>query len=94
MMGYTGALANMLSIPADVFPKSAVGSVYGLASMGSGAGGVLFTTITGWVVQHYSYTPAFIGFGLLPLICAGILWAWLGPLDHKLDLTKLLATTT
>jgi ACS family hexuronate transporter-like MFS transporter len=94
MMGYTGALANMLSIPADVFPKSAVGSVYGLASMGSGAGGVLFTTITGWVVQHYSYTPAFIGFGLLPLICAGILWAWLGPLDRKLDLTKLLATTS
>jgi len=63
-------------------------------SMGSGAGGVLFTTITGWVVQHYSYTPAFIGFGLLPLICAGILWAWLGPLDRKLDLTKLLATTS
>jgi ACS family hexuronate transporter-like MFS transporter len=88
MMGYTGALANMLSIPADVFPKSAVGSVYGLASMGSGAGGVLFTSITGWVVQHYSYTPAFFGFGVLPLICAGILWGWLGPLDRKLDISR------
>jgi len=94
MMGYTGALANMLSIPADVFPKSAVGSVYGLASMGSGAGGVLFTTITGWVVQHYSYTPAFFGFGVLPLICAGILWGWLGPLDRKLDVTRSPAITS
>jgi ACS family hexuronate transporter-like MFS transporter len=94
MMGYTGALANMLSIPADVFPKSAVGSVYGLASMGSGGGGVLFTSITGWVVQRHSYTPVFFGFGVLPLICAGILWAWLGPLDRKLDLTKSPAITS
>jgi ACS family hexuronate transporter-like MFS transporter len=94
MMGYTGALANMLSIPADVFPKSAVGSVYGLASMGSGGGGMLFTLITGWVVQRHGYTPVFFGFGVLPLICAGILWGWLGPLDHKLELTKSPATTS
>ena len=72
--GYTGCLANMLSFPADVFPKSTVASVYGLASMGSGFGGMLFTLITGWVVENYSYTPVFIGFGLIPLICATILW--------------------
>ena len=77
MLGYTGCLANMLSFPADVFPKSAVGSVYGLASMGSGFGGMLFTLITGWVVEHYSYTPVFFGFGILPLICATILWSCL-----------------
>ena len=40
-------------LPADVFPKHAVASVYGLASMGSGFGGMLFTLITGWVVDHY-----------------------------------------
>ena len=80
MLGYTGCLANMLSFPADVFPKSAVGSVYGLASMGSGFGGMLFTLITGWVVEHYSYTPVFFGFGVMPLICATILWTLLGPL--------------
>ena len=78
--GYTGCLANMLSFPADVFPKSAVGSVYGLASMGSGFGGMLFTLITGWVVERYSYTPVFFGFGILPLICATILWTLMGPL--------------
>jgi ACS family hexuronate transporter-like MFS transporter len=81
MLGYTGCLANMLSFPADVFPKSTVASVYGLASMGSGFGGMLFTLITGWAVDHYSYTPVFIGFGILPLICATILWLWLGPLE-------------
>jgi ACS family hexuronate transporter-like MFS transporter len=80
MLGYTGSLANMLALPGDVFPKNAVASVYGLASMGSGFGGMLFTLITGWVVDHYSYTPVFIGFGLLPLICATILWLLLGEL--------------
>ncbi len=80
MLGYTGSLANMLALPGDVFPKSSVASVYGLASMGSGFGGMLFTLITGWVVDHYSYTPVFIGFGLLPLICATILWLLLGEL--------------
>jgi ACS family hexuronate transporter-like MFS transporter len=80
MLGYTGSLANMLALPGDVFPKNAVASVYGLASMGSGFGGMLFTLITGWVVDHYSYTPVFIGFGLLPLICVTILWLLLGEL--------------
>jgi ACS family hexuronate transporter-like MFS transporter len=80
MAGYTGALANMLSLPTDVFAKNAVASVYGLASTGSGFGGMLFTLITGWVVDHYSYTPVFIGFGLIPLICVTILWTVMGPL--------------
>src|SRR5450759_1900435 len=80
MLGYTGCLANMLSFPADVFPKSAVGSVYGLASMGSGFGGMLFTLITGWVVEHYSYTPVFFGLGILPVVCATILLKVVGPL--------------
>jgi MFS transporter, ACS family, hexuronate transporter len=96
MMGYTGCLANMLSMPADVFPKNAVASVWGLASMGSGFGGMVFALITGWVVDHYSYTPVFFGFGLMPLLCAGLIWGLLGPLqpspvlvvaqgDHRID---------
>jgi ACS family hexuronate transporter-like MFS transporter len=80
MLGYTGSLANMLTFPADVFPGNAVASVFGLASMGAGFGGMVFTLITGWVVDRYSYTPVFIGFGILPLVCAAILWAFLGPL--------------
>ncbi len=78
--GYTGMLSNMLAAPADVFPTSAVASVYGLASMGSGLGGMLFTLITGWVVDHYSYTPVFIGYGLMPFIGALIWWTMLGQL--------------
>ena len=80
MVGYTGCSANMLAFPSDVFPKNAVGSVYGLASMGSGFGGMVFTLLTGWVIDHYSYVPAFVGFGIMPLVCAGIIWGLLGPI--------------
>jgi MFS transporter, ACS family, hexuronate transporter len=80
MTGYTGALANMLAMPSDVFPGNAVGSIWGLASMGAGFGGMLFSLVTGWVVDNFSYTPVFIGFGLLPLVCAVIVWFLSGPL--------------
>ncbi len=80
MVGYTGSSANMLAFPADVFPKNVVGSVYGFASMGAGFGGMIFSLITGWAIDHYSYTPVFIGFGILPLICAAMVWFLLGPL--------------
>ena len=92
MLGYTGCLANMLAMPADVFPKNTVASVYGLASMGSGFGGMLFTLITGWAVDHYSYTPVFIGFGLMPLVCALVLWTLLGPLSPLAERSPSLST--
>ncbi len=74
-LGYTGALSNMLAMPADRFPKNTVGSVWGIASMGSGFGGMVFSLATGWVVDHYSYVPVFVGFGILPLIAAAIVWS-------------------
>jgi ACS family hexuronate transporter-like MFS transporter len=74
-LGYTGALANMLAMPADSFPKNTVASVWGIASMGAGFGGMVFSLLTGWVVDNYSYVPVFIGFGILPLISAAIVWS-------------------
>jgi len=72
--GYTGALANLLAIPGDVFPKGAVATVYGFASTGAGFGGMIFSLITGWLVEHYSFQPAFVLFGVIPLIAAWLVW--------------------
>ena len=80
MLGYTGCNAVMLACPADVFPKNVVGSIWGLASMGSGFGGMVFAMLTGLLVDHFSYLPVFIGFGIMPLICAGILWTLVSPI--------------
>jgi len=79
MAGYTTALANMLAMPGDLFPPDGVASVYGLASMGSGFGGMIFVLITGWLVDRYSFVPAFWLFGIIPLIGISILWAFLRP---------------
>ena len=72
--GYSGALANLLAIPGDVFPKGAVASIWGFASMGSGIGGMIFSLLTGWLVDHYSFRPVFILFGVIPLAAAWIVW--------------------
>jgi len=72
--GYSGALANLLALPADVFQHDAVASVWGFASVGSGFGGMLFALVTGWIVQHYSFVPAFVLFGILPAVSAVLVW--------------------
>ena len=72
--GYTGALANLLAVPGDVFPRGAVASIWGFASMGAGFGGMIFSLVTGWLVQHYSFQPTFVLFGIIPLISACLVW--------------------
>jgi ACS family hexuronate transporter-like MFS transporter len=72
--GYSGALANLLAVPSDVFPKESMGSSWGFASMGSGFGGMIFSLITGWLVSRYSYRPAFVLFGILPIVAAWLVW--------------------
>jgi ACS family hexuronate transporter-like MFS transporter len=72
--GYSGALANVLALPRDVYPKNAVASIWGLASMGSGFGGMVFSLATGWLVDHYSFRPVFMLFGTLPIIAAALIW--------------------
>ena len=66
-------LSKLLAMPADVFP-SAAASIYGLSGVGAGFGGMLFSLLTGWTVDHFSYVPVFIGFGIMPLIAAAIFW--------------------
>ncbi|MGN6554873.1 MAG: MFS transporter [Verrucomicrobiota bacterium] len=78
--GYTGYTANTLAFPAEVFPQSTVASIWGLASMGSGFGGMLFMALSGWLIERYGYLPVFIGYGVLPLLALSVLLFLLGPL--------------
>jgi ACS family hexuronate transporter-like MFS transporter len=45
-----------------------------LGGMGAGIGAILFTQATGFVVDHFSYTPILIAAGLLPLAGTGLLF--------------------
>jgi ACS family hexuronate transporter-like MFS transporter len=79
--GYTGYNTNALAFPPEVVPKNMVASVWGLASMGAGFGGMLFGWLGGWVVDRWGYTPVFFGYGLMPLIALALILFALGPLE-------------
>jgi MFS transporter, ACS family, hexuronate transporter len=83
--GYTGYNTNTLAFPADVFPRNMVGSVWGLASMGAGFGGMVFSWLSGRLIDQYGYTPVFVGYGLLPLIALSLILFALGPLEPHPD---------
>ncbi len=71
---------NVQTMPSDFFPKSAVASVAGLGGVGAGVGAILFTLTTGWVVDHFSYTPILVVAGLLPMLGTTVLFAIGGPI--------------
>jgi ACS family hexuronate transporter-like MFS transporter len=78
--GYTGCNSNALAFPADVVPKNMVASVWGLASMGSGFGGMVFSWLSGRIIDQHGYTPVFIAYGIMPIISAILVLFVMGPL--------------
>jgi MFS transporter, ACS family, hexuronate transporter len=78
--GYTGSVANSLAFPADVFPTSLVASMYGLASMGSGLGGMVFSWLAGVMIGRFGYTPVFTFYGIIPIVSVAIVLFLMGPL--------------
>jgi ACS family hexuronate transporter-like MFS transporter len=57
--------ASLLTLPADLFPKKAVGSAYGFTGMCGVLGAIAFTFLVGRVVHHFGYTPVFMIVGFL-----------------------------
>ena len=85
--GYTSYTANALALTADVVPKSAAASAWGIACIGNGIGGAIFQSLSGitlkYVTASYNYAIAysvlFIGFGALAAIGLFILLFLMGP---------------
>jgi ACS family hexuronate transporter-like MFS transporter len=74
LFGFQTWINNVQTMPSDYFPESAVGAVAGLGGMGAGIGAILFTQATGFVVDHFSYTPMLVVAGVLPLAGTAILF--------------------
>jgi MFS transporter, ACS family, hexuronate transporter len=77
MFGFGFWAPNMMSLCADAFPRTAVGSVVGLSGMGAGVGGMLFTMLIGWTLDRYGYPPVFIAAGTIPLAAFVVLFVLL-----------------
>ena len=65
LFGFQVWINNVQTLPSDFFPASAVGSVAGLGGTGAGIGSMIFIFTTGWVVDHFSYTPILVTAGIL-----------------------------
>ena len=66
--GYASWSTMGLTFPSDLFPHDVVASVTGLSGLGAGLAGTLFTLLVGWLVDKFSYFPAFFLAGTVPLL--------------------------
>ena len=58
---HQGFSANLYTLPSDLFPRAAVGSVVGIGGMIGAIGGMAMAKYAGWVLEQIgSYTPLFI----------------------------------
>jgi ACS family hexuronate transporter-like MFS transporter len=79
LFGFQFWVGNVQTLPSDYFPVGAVGSIAGFAGSAAGVGAALFTFSTGWVVDHFSYTPILIAAAILAPLATIVLFAWCGP---------------
>lgn len=80
LFGFQVWINNVQVLPSDFFPSSAVGSVSGLGGTGAGIGSMIFIFTTGWVVDHFSYSPILITAGILAPVGTLVLCLVAGPI--------------
>lgn len=92
--GYAAYTSNTMAFPGDVVPKSATASVWGIASVGAGLGGVIFQSLSGFTIHKLSathdyataYNTVFVGYGIISLIGLSIVLFLIGPLVKNKEL--------
>jgi len=58
---HQGFSANLYTLPSDVFPRAAVGSVVGIGGMLGAVGGMVMSKYAGYVLEQIgTYTPIFV----------------------------------
>jgi ACS family hexuronate transporter-like MFS transporter len=68
LFGYAAWSTMGLTLPSDLFQPDVVGSVTGLSGLGAGAVSTVFTLLIGALVDRFSYVPAFVAAGIMPLL--------------------------
>ena len=67
LWGYASWSTMGLTMPSDLFPQDVVATVTGLSGLAAGLVGAVFTFAIGILVDRFSYGPAFLVAGLMPL---------------------------
>src|SRR3984885_12829896 len=67
LWGYASWSTVGLTLPSDLFPQDVVATVTGLSGLAAGLVGAVFTFAVVIMVDRFSYGPAFLVAGLMPL---------------------------
>lgn len=70
-------VANLQTIPADLFDQQQLGTVTGFSGMGGAIGGALANLGTGYIVARFGYAPVFLVAGLMHPLSAILTYALL-----------------
>jgi len=71
--GYASWSTMGLTFPSDLFPQDVVASVTGLSGLGAGLVSTAFTLFIGFIVDKFSYFPAFVVAGTVPLLATAVI---------------------
>jgi ACS family hexuronate transporter-like MFS transporter len=85
LFGFQVWINNLQTLPSDIFPKSAVASVFGLGGTSAAIASVMYNWGTGRVVDAMGYTPMFVVAGVLGplgLVAVLLLAGRIAPLDR------------
>ncbi len=74
--------ATLMTLPADLFPKSTVATANGLSGTTAVLGGMIFTAIIGYVAKNIGYGPLFTVIAFLDIIGVAFLWSLLREPKH------------
>jgi ACS family hexuronate transporter-like MFS transporter len=70
-------VANLQTIPTDLFRGPEIGTVTGFSGSGGAVGGMLASLGTGYLVTHFTYAPVFLLAGLMHPLSAVLIYVLL-----------------
>lgn len=86
LWGYASWSTMALTLPSDLFPGDVVATVTGASGFAAGAVSTVFTLAVGFLVDRFSYYPAFVAAGLLPVAATICLLVLIRPAHPQLSI--------
>jgi MFS transporter, ACS family, hexuronate transporter len=68
LWGYASWSTMGLTLPSDLLPHDVVATVTGMSGLAAGLLSAAFTMLVGTLVDRFSYAPAFVAAGILPIL--------------------------
>ena len=65
--------SSMFTLPADLFPARDVGTVWGMYGAVGSFGGMVFSSLAGWTIDNYSWTPLFVAAACMHIVSAALI---------------------